>query len=160
MTRLVRGVFLGCIALIGAWVGTRLILGAALDSTGDPTLTGRTIPYKSVHLLEEAAEGVYAPLRDPLFFVGVLVGTAIPFAAGAYVAARTHALAPWIVSSAGVVARAVLDWQVFRADFPSPVRQALLLELATAAVASVAAAFVVRRRAVDVPSTAAEPPSR
>jgi hypothetical protein len=151
MKQMSRGVAVGIAVLVIAWLAVGLLLGMVLiaveNTIGDYLLMGRMMPYSSAHLLEEAVEGTYSPSHDPLFFIGVLTGTGIPFAVASYVAARFHVRAPWFVVGVGLLGLGMVHRHVFRADFPSPVRLALFLELATAIVVAATAANVARLRA-------------
>src|SRR6266571_2051161 len=65
MRRMIRGALLGSAAFVATWLLTRLILGTVLDLMGDPLFSGRALnPYMGAHLLEEVAEGPYAPVHD------------------------------------------------------------------------------------------------
>ena len=107
---------------------------------------GRLFPFSNAHLLEEAAEGLYAPLSDPLF---VLFSFAVAIGAfglsmfwGVVGASKTESFVVW---SAALTAVALLGLHLrsaFSPDASVPISMAALCVLAACLAASGAAIWL------------------
>jgi len=108
----------------------------------------RLVPYANAHLLEEAAEGLYQPWRDPVFLLGVVCNAAVPMTIATLVATRLHARAPFAVIAVGVLTLILIDRHVLGGRFPFAIRVAFLLELCAVIAAGLLTSAIVRRKSV------------
>ena len=151
MKRWVLAVSAGVTMLVASSVALFLIAWSIIAARGGSAAAERLAPFLNAHLLEEAAEGVYWPLRDPLFWLSAFLRMVIPFVFGAVIAvvvARNGRLwAALVTLVSGLAISLVLHPGVM--SMPSPMRVAYLGESALAIVAGLLAArLALHRRAV------------
>ena len=125
MTVVLRRFALPLVVMIAIYVGFVFLVLAAEDS-GAYWLSERFMPLRKAHMLEEAIEGTFAPLRDPLFVAFQFVFAVFVFGFGAYIGARG---ASWkhasIVALAAVLAGALLIGDLLIVDgMPGSIRAA------------------------------------
>ena len=124
-----RGTIVGVVVLPTAWMFLSVVVWQATAFLAGWDVAERLVPYANAHLLEEAADGVYEPWRDPVFLFGVIANSVVPVAIATFVAARRHARAPFAVIAVGVLALMLINRHVFASGFPPAVRIAFLLEV-------------------------------
>jgi hypothetical protein len=144
-----RATIVGVGVLLTAWVFLSVAVWQATALLAGWDVAERLVPYANAHLLEEAADGLYEPWRDPVFLFGVIANSVVPVAIATLVASRLHARAPLAVIGVGVLALMVINRHVFASGFPLAVRIAFLLEVCAviAGGLSTAAAFRTNRPA-------------
>jgi hypothetical protein len=113
----------------------------SVDAVSGIGVSERIIPYSNAHILEEAYEGHYQPLTDPVFLGGALLIVLFAFGASSYVAVR-WARVPLRAAVAGAVVAtlglAVARYQVFAENYPTSMRAAYVLQLVLYIATSVA----------------------
>jgi len=139
-----RATIVGVAALLAAGVTLSVVVWQATEFLAGWDVAERLVPYANAHLLEEAAEGLYKPWRDPVFLLGVIVNVLVPVTIATLVAARLHARAPFAVIAVGVLTLMLIDRHVFASDFPVAVRIAFLLEVCAVIAGGLVTAAVIR----------------
>src|SRR5688572_2623058 len=134
MRRMVAAFARGTATLTGAWPALCLGTWWCAEAMGGQPFAERLSPYANAHLLEEAAEGRYAPASDPVFWAWRLLPTAVALTAGTFVAGRGSRAAAILLAFLCVIVFAILHREMFRPHAPRPALVALYLELAVAAV--------------------------
>jgi hypothetical protein len=143
-----RATIVGVAVLVVAGVAVSIVVWHATEFVAGSEVAERLVPYANAHLLEEAAEGLYEPWRDPVFLLGVVANAVVPMTIATLVAARFHARAPFAVIGVGLLMPMLINGQVFAARFPLAVRVAFLLELCAVTAAGLLTTAVVRRESV------------
>jgi hypothetical protein len=91
-------------------------------------------------------QGLYNPLTDRVFLLGLIANTAVPFSLAAFVTTRIDARASYIVLAVGCTSLVLLHgWVLFGAT-PARIKGALLLELGTAIIATIVVVAAQRSR--------------
>lgn len=89
--------------------------------------------YKSAHLLEEASEGHYFPLTDPVFIYSATIISVITFGLGTFLTSKVLANFKWQFALFPAFVYIVTYIKVFSfiwfGNYPSSVQLALLFEL-------------------------------
>lgn len=108
----------------------------------------RLFPFSNAHLLEEAMEGIYSPLSDPLFLSFSLLIAICAFGPpmfwGALRAARSEVWLVWLATLVGSALLAVTLRPELSSDEPSSIYQAALFLPAACLVAGGAGIWVSR----------------
>ena len=133
---MIKGALVGVLVLLVAWVTLAFIVWEIVEVSVGRGDAMRLVPYVNAHLLEEAAEGEYAPWRDPVFLLGVFANTSLPFGLAAWVAVRSSLRAALAAFAFGAAALVAINRHIFAPGFPEVVRAGFLIELAAATVAS------------------------
>ena len=108
----------------------------------------RLFPFSNAHLLEEAAEGLYAPLSDPLFVSFWLLVAICTFGPsmfwGAFRAAKSELWLVWMAALTGTALLALTLRPEFSSDAPPSISQSPLFLLAACLVAGGAGIWMSR----------------
>ena len=139
-----RATIVGVAVLLAAVVALSVLVWQATVFLAGWDVAERLVPYANAHLLEEAAEGLYEPWRDPVFLLGVVANAVVPVTIATLVAARFDARAPFAVIAVGVLAFILIDRHVFAPGFPQAVRIAFILEVCAAIAGGLITAAVFR----------------
>jgi len=149
MKLIFRRLILPFILMLALWT----IITMAIDLTTQELLgvleAERMMPYTNAHLLEEASEGTYSPISDPVFLVYILlIGIAV-FGGGSLFAwwgvAKQHiaiASVPSIIGISFIVFPLRFVWNV---DYPREMQIALSLELFVYALSAALGMFIAAR---------------
>lgn len=149
MKSIFRRMILPFILMLALWTVTTM----AADLTTQELLgvfeAERMAPYTNAHLLEEASEGKYSPISDPVFLIYVLsIGIAV-FGGGSLLAwwgvAKQHiaiALVPSIIGVAIIILPRRFVWND---SYPQEMQTALLFELFVYALCVVLGILIAAR---------------
>jgi hypothetical protein len=95
---------------------------------------GRLFPFSNAHLREEASEGLYAPLSDPLFVLFAVLVAICSFGPsmfwGALRASRSELWIVWLAALTGVSLLAFTLGPELSSEAPSTISAAALFSLA------------------------------
>ena len=93
----------------------------------------RITPYSNVHLSEEAAEGIYSPLTDPVFILYISLVGIVAFGFSSFFAAWGASKQELILSAIpGIVGLLILLFphrDIWFQSYPGSFRNALFIEL-------------------------------
>jgi hypothetical protein len=75
-----RSIALGILALVASWLAISQLAWWIAEAIGGYALAEDSLPYANAHLIEEAIEGTYSPVRDARFLLGSVFPTGLAFA--------------------------------------------------------------------------------
>lgn len=145
---LVKPIIISTAGIAALWMIVVLVLGFGTEVIFGDSAAERLTPFANSHLLEEAGEGSYSPLNDPLF-IAYTMGTAIAvfgiptfyLASRRYLSRRVAVVPAMVV----VLIIAVLWRYVWAEGYPQPMRLGVLFELVSWCGASILAAAAATR---------------
>jgi len=138
----VRRVAVPTAAIVALWIACELLAARVVEVFVGPGAGERLMPFANAHLLEEAVEGEYAPVTDPVFLANTLLLAVVAFGAGSCLAGRgvprVQRLYAAIPSLVTLVLLAWLFRHVWNAGYPSPMRVAFAIQFGACFAASCA----------------------
>jgi FtsH-binding integral membrane protein len=133
-------------AVVVLWIAAVITLGTLGELVFGSWEVGRLYPFSNSHLLEEASEGLYAPLSDPLF---VLFSLAVAISAfglsmfwGALKVPRSQLWLVWLAALTGIGLLAVHLRSAFSSEAPASILAGALFVLAACFGASCAGVWL------------------
>jgi hypothetical protein len=146
MNVVVRGFALPLAGIMALWVAAVVIGGTMVEAILGGWEVGRLFPFSNAHLLEEASEGLYAPLSDPLFVVFSLASAACAFGAsmfwGAFNARKSESWLVWVAVLTGIGLVALYLRSALSSEAPTSISRAALFVLAACLLASAAGVWL------------------
>jgi hypothetical protein len=123
----------GVATAVSIWLITSQMIWQWAGMHGGSAAQEDSVPYVNTHMLEQAREGKYDPLRDRAFVVTSVVIDVATFLIGPLLATvAAHRQSKRIIGSAVYVVLlcvwSLLHWFIFTPSYPAPMRTAFVFE--------------------------------
>lgn len=132
---------------VGAWLALSAIALRGSELVFGVDVSERLAAFSNAHLLEEAFEGPYEPLDDPLFVGFSLAVALLAFGLPALLASKLWREGTIPVGASVVLAAIALlglRYWVFEVDYPWPLRRAHLAQVGLSLLAGISAVALGR----------------